>query len=122
MFTGIVEEMGAVTTMEKTLAGSRMTILAETVLADLNIGDSVSVNGTCLTIVSKGERDFSVDVSPETLSVTTLGQLMPGAPVNLERPMKLNERIGGHLVAGHVDGVGKIRIRQQDGNAVYFTI
>ena len=122
MFTGIVEEMGAVTTMEKTLAGSRMTILAETVLADLNIGDSVSVNGTCLTIVSKGERDFSVDVSPETLSVTTLGQLMPGAPVNLERPMKLNERLGGHLVAGHVDGVGTIRIRQQDGNAVYFTI
>lgn len=122
MFTGIVEEMGAVTMMEKTLAGSRMTILAETVLGDLKTGDSVSVNGICLTVVSRGERDFSVDVSPETLSVTTLGRLMPGAPVNLERPMKLNERIGGHLVAGHVDGVGTIRIRQQEGNAIYFTI
>ncbi len=122
MFTGIVEEMGAVTLMDKTLAGSRMTILAETVLGDLKTGDSVSVNGICLTVVSRGERDFSVDVSPETLSVTTLGRLMPGAPVNLERPMKLNERIGGHLVAGHVDGVGTIRIRRQEGNAIYFTI
>jgi riboflavin synthase len=122
MFTGIVEEMGAVTLMEKTLAGLRMTILAQTVMGDLRIGDSVSVNGICLTVVSKGEQDFSVDVSPETLLVTTLGQLTPGAPVNLERPMKLNERIGGHLVAGHVDGVGTIRIRQQEGNAIHFTI
>lgn len=122
MFTGIVEEMGAVTVMEKTLAGTRMTILAATVMGDLKIGDSVSVNGICLTVVSKGERDFSVDVSPETLSVTTLGQFAAGTPVNLERPMRLNERIGGHLVAGHVDGVGIIRSRQQEGNAIFFTI
>lgn len=122
MFTGIVEEMGAVTSMERTLAGTRMTILASTVMGDLKIGDSVSVNGTCLTVVAKGERDFVVDVSPETLSVTTLGRLAPGAPVNLERAMKLNERIGGHLVAGHVDGVGTIRSRHQEGNAIFFTI
>jgi riboflavin synthase len=122
MFTGIVEEMGAITMMEKTLAGTKMTVLASTVLSDLKIGDSISVNGICLTVVSKGERDFSVDASPETLSVTTLGQLLPGTPVNLERPMKLNERIGGHLVAGHVDGVGTVRSRQQEGNAIYFTI
>ncbi len=122
MFTGIVEEMGAVTSMEKTLAGTRLTILASTVMGDLKIGDSVSVNGTCLTVVTKGERDFSVEVSPETLSVTALGQLKSGAPVNLERAMKLNERIGGHLVAGHVDGVGIIRNRHQDGNAIVFTI
>jgi len=122
MFTGIVEEMGAITSLEKTLAGTRMTILASTVMGDLKIGDSVSVNGICLTVVSKGERDFSVDVSPETLSVTTLGHLTAGAPVNLERPMKLNERIGGHLVAGHVDGVGTIRSRHQEGNAIFFTI
>jgi riboflavin synthase len=122
MFTGIVEEMGAVTMMEKTLAGTRVTLLASTVLSDMKIGDSVSVNGICLTVVAKGERDFSVEVSPETLSVTTLGQLLPGTPVNLERPMKLNERIGGHLVAGHVDGVGTIRCRQQEGNAIFFTI
>lgn len=122
MFTGIVEEMGAVTLIEKTLAGARMTILASLVMGDLKVGDSISVNGICLTVVSRGERDFSVDVSPETLSVTTLGLLTAGTPVNLERPMKLNERIGGHLVAGHVDGVGTIRSRNQEGNALFFTI
>ncbi len=122
MFTGIVEEMGAVTAMEKTLAGTRVSFLASTVMSDLNVGDSVSVNGTCLTVVSKGDRDFAVDVSPETLSVTTLGLLAPGAPVNLERAMKINERIGGHLVSGHVDGVGTIRSRRQEGNAVLLTI
>ena len=122
MFTGIVEEMGAITTIEKTLAGTRLTILASAVMGDLKIGDSVSVNGTCLTVVTKGERNFVVEVSPETLSVTTLGQLTGGAPVNLERAMRLNERIGGHLVAGHVDGVGTIRSRHQEGNAICFTI
>ena len=122
MFSGIVEEMGAVTSMEKTLAGTRMTILGSAVMGDLMIGDSVSVNGTCLTVVSRTERDFVVEVSPETLSVTTLGHLPAGAPVNLERAMKLNERIGGHLVAGHVDGVGTIRSRHQEGNAIFFTV
>jgi riboflavin synthase len=122
MFTGIVEEMGAIASIEKTLAGTRLTILASAVMGDLKIGDSVSVNGTCLTVVTKGERNFVVEVSPETLSVTTLGQLTGGAPVNLERAMRLNERIGGHLVAGHVDGVGIIRSRHQEGNAIYFTI
>ncbi|MBA5867243.1 MAG: riboflavin synthase [Nitrospira sp. CR1.3] len=122
MFTGIVEEMGAVTSMEKTLAGTRMRILASTVMSDLKVGDSVSVNGTCLTVVTKGERDFVVEISPETLSVTTLGHLEAGAPVNLERAMKLNERIGGHLVAGHVDAVGTIRSRRQEGNAIVITI
>lgn len=122
MFTGIVEEMGAVISLEKTLAGTRLTILASTVMGDLKIGDSVSVDGTCLTVVTKSERDFVVEISPETLSVTTLGHLAAGAPVNLERAMKLNERIGGHLVAGHVDGVGTIRSRHQEGNAIFFTI
>jgi riboflavin synthase len=122
MFTGIVEEMGAVTAVEKTLAGTRLTILAATVLGDLKIGDSLSVNGTCLTVVAKSERNLVVEISPETLSVTTLGHLTAGAPVNLERAMKLNERIGGHLVAGHVDGVGTIRSRHQEGNAIFFTI
>lgn len=122
MFTGIVEEMGAVTALERSLTGTKMTVMAATVMGDLKIGDSISVNGTCLTVVSKGEKDFSVEVSPETLSVTTLGQLTAGAPVNLERAMKLNERIGGHLVAGHVDGVGTIRSRHQEGNAIFLTI
>lgn len=122
MFTGIVEEMGGITVMNKSLAGAKLTILASTVMSDLKIGDSVSVNGICLTVVSRSERDFSVEVSPETLSVTTLGSFAVGMPVNLERAMKLNERIGGHLVAGHVDGVGVIRSRQQDANTIVFTI
>jgi riboflavin synthase len=122
MFAGIVEEMGAVTSIEKTLAGTRMTILASTVMGDLKIGDSVSVNGACLTVVTKDVQNFAVEVSPETLSVTTLGHLTAGAPVNLERAMRLNERIGGHLVAGHVDGVGTIRSRHQEGNAIFFTV
>ena len=122
MFTGIVEEMGAVTLLEQTLGGTRLTVLASTVLADLKVGDSISINGTCLTVVAKGEQSFVVEASPETLSVTTLGQLTGGAPVNLERAMKLNERIGGHLVAGHVDGVGTIRSRRQEGNAIVLVI
>ena len=122
MFTGIIEEMGAVTSLQKTLAGTKLTILASTVIGDLKIGDSVSVNGICLTVVSKDKHDFSVEVSPETLLVTTLGHLTAGAPVNLERAMKLNERIGGHLVAGHVDGVGTIRGRHQEGNTIFFMI
>lgn len=122
MFTGIIEEIGAITVLRKTLAGTRLTILASTVMADLKIGDSVSVDGICLTVVSRSERDFSVDVSPETLSITTLGNFAVGLPVNLERAMKLNERIGGHLVAGHVDGVGVIRSRHQDANATILAI
>lgn len=122
MFSGIIEEMGAITVLRKTLAGTKLTILASTVMGDLKVGDSVSVDGICLTVVSRSERDFSVEVSPETLSVTTLGNFAVGLPVNLERAMKLNERIGGHLVAGHVDGVGVIRRRQQDANAIMFTI
>src|SRR5262249_35160995 len=118
MFTGIVEEMGAVTSMEKTLAGSRLTILASTVMSDLKIGDSVSVNGTCLTVVTKSAKNFVVEVSPETLSVTTLGHLTGGAPVNLERAMKLNERIGGPLVGGHVDGVGTMPNPRPAGNGI----
>jgi len=122
MFTGIVEEMGVVKSLEPTLAGLRLTILASTIMGDLPIGASVSVNGACLTVVAVGEREFTVDVSPETLAVTSLGKAAAGLPVNLERAMKLNERIGGHLVAGHVDGVGWVRERRQEGNAVILTI
>jgi riboflavin synthase len=122
MFTGIVEEMGAVASIESTLGGTRLTVLAATVLADLKVGDSISINGACLTVVAKHEGSFVVDVSPETLSITTLGRLAGGAPVNLERAMKFNARLGGHLVAGHVDGVGTIRSRRQEGNAVVLVV
>jgi len=122
VFAGIVEEMGAVKSLEKTLAGTRLTILAKTVMDDLPIGASISVNGACLTVVKRDDKEFTVDVSPETMGVTTLGNLSAGAPMNLERAIKLNERIGGHLVAGHVDGVGAVRSRKQDSNAIVLTI
>lgn len=122
MFSGIVEEMGAVKSAHKGLAGMRLSILASSILEDMSIGESVSVSGACLTVTEVGEQDFAVDVSIETLNKTTLGAAVPGVPVNLERAMKLNERIGGHLVTGHVDGVGTIRRREQDGNAIQFTV
>lgn len=121
MFAGIVEEMGAVKSLEKTLAGTRLTILAKMVMDDLPIGASISVNGACLTVVKRDDKEFTVDVSPETIGVTNFGNLSAGSPVNLERAMKLNERIGGHLVAGHVDGVGTVRERKRDGNATVLT-
>lgn len=122
MFTGIVEEMGVVRHLEKNLSGSRLRILAETVLNDMNPGASISVNGVCVTVVAVDGQEFAVDISPETLAVTTLGMLEPGIPVNLERAMKLSDRIGGHLVSGHVDGVGVIVARKQMGNALVLTI
>jgi riboflavin synthase len=122
MFSGIVEEMGAISILNKSLAGTRLTIIAATIMGDLPIGASVSVNGACLTVVARTDQDFSVDVSPETLQVTTLGSLASGSPVNLERAMKLNDRIGGHMVSGHVDGIGAIRSRHPDGNAVVLEI
>jgi riboflavin synthase len=122
MFSGIVEEMGALKAVEKSLGGARISILASTVLQDLNIGESVSVSGTCLTVTAIEDQDFYVDVSSETLNRTTLGSATAGAPVNLERAMKLNERIGGHLVTGHIDGIGLVRGRVQDGNSFHITI
>lgn len=122
MFAGIVEEMGAVKSLEKTLAGTRLTILAKVVMDDLPIGASINVNGACLTVVKRDDKEFTVDVSPETIAVTNIGKLSTGSPVNLERAMKLNERIGGHLVVGHVDGTGTVRERHQEGNGTVLMV
>ena len=121
MFSGIVEEMGVVKSLVPGLAGARLSILAGTVLKDLQLGQSVSVSGACLTAAEVGETDFAVDVSVETLGVTTLGTLTAGAAVNLERALKLDARLGGHLVTGHVDGTGILRERTQTGNTVLLT-
>ncbi len=122
MFTGIVEEMGVVKALDRSLGGVRLTILAAAAMEDLAVGSSISVNGVCLTVVEVAPREFAVDLSPETLAATTFQRLAAGTPVNLERSVRLGERLGGHLVAGHVDGVGVIRERTQDGNAVVLTI
>ena len=121
MFSGIVEEMGVIKSLVRGLAGARLSILASTVLKDLRPGESVSVSGACLTAAEVGEADFSVDVSVETLGVTTLGTLTAGAAVNLERALKLNARLGGHLVTGHVDGTGILRERTQTGDTILLT-
>lgn len=104
MFTGIVEELGSVASLE----GSRLRLHASTVLGDVTLGASIAVNGCCLTVVAWGEDWWEADVSDETFSRTSLGSLAPGDPVNLERPVRLEDRLGGHLVQGHVDAVGEI--------------
>ncbi len=122
MFSGIVEEMGAVQAIEKNLAGAKFSILASVILNDLQVGDSVSVSGACLTATTIEDKSFLVDVSTETLNCTHFGTITVGTPLNLERAMKLNARMSGHLVTGHVDGVGTLRVREQDGNAIYVTV
>ena len=122
MFSGIVEEMGVVKSLAPGLAGVRLSILAGLVLKDLQLGQSVSVSGACLTAAEVGETDFAVDVSVETLGVTTLGTLTAGAAVNLERALRLTDRLGGHLVTGHVDGTGILRERTQAGNTLLLTL
>jgi len=106
MFTGIVEELGSVVRRD----GGRLRIAARAVLEGAALGDSTAVNGCCLTVVAfdAGEGWWEADVTDETYSRTDLGQLAPGDPVNLERPVRLEDRLGGHLVQGHVDGVGEI--------------
>ena len=116
MFTGIVEEMGSVKALRREAGAARLVIAASTVLDSTAIGDSISVNGVCLTVVEMGADAFTADVAVETLSVTNLGELKAGARVNLERALQLSARIGGHLVSGHVDAVGRIRSRREEGS------
>lgn len=122
MFTGIIEELGVVHSLERGLQSAVLTILARRVTEGMNVGDSVTVNGVCLTAVRLTDHGFAVDVSPETLRVTALGNLAPGDGVNLERAMRLSDRLGGHLVSGHVEAVGRVLSRTPDGNAVNLTI
>lgn len=111
MFTGIVEERGTV----REVGGGRLAIAARHVLSDSDVGASLAVNGVCLTVVARGEDRLDFDLSGETLARSSLGGLAPGDPVNLERPVSLSARLGGHLVQGHVDGVGEIAGSERDG-------
>ena len=118
MFTGIVEEIGTI----NNLVNSVLTIHAEKVLTDIKLGDSIAVNGTCLTVVNFTESKFSVDLAPETLRRTTFGDLNPGDTVNLERALSANDRFGGHMVQGHVDATGRVISIRDEGDSSIFRI
>ncbi|RPA57966.1 riboflavin synthase [Aerococcus agrisoli] len=122
MFTGIIEEIGKVKAIQKGEKSSILTIAAKTVLADTIIGDSISVNGVCLTVTDLTADAFQMDVMAETLDRSNLGQLAIGQQLNLERALNLEKRLGGHIVSGHIDGVGTIESFRQDDNAVWVTI
>ncbi|WP_434310090.1 riboflavin synthase [Hominifimenecus sp. rT4P-3] len=122
MFTGIVEEVGVVKQIQKGSKSAVLTIQAKAVLEGTKIGDSIAVNGVCLTVVSLGNGCFSADVMHETINRSSLARLICGSRVNLERAMAADGRFGGHLVAGHVDGVGKIVEVRQDDTAIWYTV
>jgi riboflavin synthase len=123
MFTGLVETMGTVSRLDPDGAGGRHIVLAAAFAAELALGESVAVNGACLTVVERNEESFRFQAGPETLKRTNLGELDAGDRVNLERAVRFNDRLGGHLVQGHVDGIGRIsqRERQGDWEMVSFT-
>jgi riboflavin synthase len=108
IFTGIIEETGTINRIDRGINSSRINIKARTVLEGTKIGDSIAINGVCLTVTSLGNSHFTADIMAETLAKTNLGQLSSGQLVNLERAVRLGDRMGGHLVQGHVDGIGFI--------------
>ena len=118
MFTGLVEEVGSVAAAEPTERGLRLRIGADKVMSDLQIGDSIAVDGVCQTVVSLTPSDFEVEAMAPTLSRTTFGELGPGRRVNLERPLALGARLGGHMVQGHVDAVGRVERVERHGEHV----
>ena len=122
MFTGIVEELGTIRSIRRGAASAVLSIGAEAVLSDLRIGDSVAVNGVCLTATGVDGSGFTADVMHETLQRSSLGALGPGSRGNLERAMAADGRFGGHIVSGHIDGTGTITARRQDDNAVWYTV
>jgi riboflavin synthase len=122
MFTGIIEGLGTITAVRSSGLGRRMSIETDFALSGSKIGDSIAVSGACLTVVHLAGRRFDVDVSPETLTRTTLGDARAGERVNLERAMRLSDRIDGHLVSGHTDGTGVIDTRDVLGNAIQVAV
>jgi riboflavin synthase len=122
MFTGIIEELGIVNKIKLSADSAELSIKAQKVLEETKIGDSIAVNGVCLTVVRLDGQKFTVDVMAETLAKTSLAQLAPGSKVNLERALQLSSRLGGHIVSGHVDDVGTIRRISTAGIAALYEI
>lgn len=122
MFTGIVEEKGTIKSITKSGDAIKMSIQAPKIVEDVHLGDSIAVNGVCLTVTTFDKHTFAVDLMPETVKATSLRDLSNGSKVNLERAMAANGRFGGHFVSGHVDGIGTIIAKKPVSNAVYYEI
>lgn len=122
MFTGIIEEKGMISRIMKTASQAILTIKAKKVMEDIHIGDSIAVNGICLTVTSFSANEFQADVMHETLDRTSLKMLKPGSSVNLERAMAAGGRFGGHMVSGHIDGTGRITDIKEDSLAIWYII
>lgn len=122
MFTGLIAELGSVVALERQGESFHLTVAAVKVMENLKIGDSVAVNGVCLTVVKKSAGSFTADVMPETVRLTNIGELQPGSRVNLERTLRLCDGLDGHIVTGHVEGQGIIKSRVPEGIAVVVTI
>ncbi|MCY7854344.1 riboflavin synthase subunit alpha [Bacillus spizizenii] len=122
MFTGIIEETGTIESMKKAGHSMALTIKCSKILEDVHLGDSIAVNGICLTVTDFTKNQFTVDVMPETVKATSLNDLSKGSKVNLERAMAANGRFGGHFVSGHVDGTAEITRIEERSNAVYYDV
>lgn len=122
MFTGIIENLGSIREIRSSDQGRRLTIETDFIFTEMKIGDSISVNGACLTVVDIDGKRFKADVSPETLTKTILGGAKIGDRVNLERALRLSDRLDGHLVSGHVDGIGIVAKRKTAGNSMIITV
>ncbi len=122
MFTGIIEEIGMIAMIQTNGNSARLSIKGGLIFGDMKTGDSIAVNGVCLTVTEFGGNLFSADVMNETLKRTNLGELKAGSKVNLERAMRADGRFGGHIVSGHIDGTGRIIEKRNDGNALWITI
>ena len=120
MFTGLIETQGIVTQVERANGGARLQVYAPEFGRDMALGDSIAVDGACLTVAQFQRGAFVTDVSEETLTKTTLGELRQGGKVNLERALRLSDRLGGHMVTGHVEGIGKLLLRHSSGNSTIY--
>ena len=120
MFTGLIESVGKVQSLKRQGDSGQLRIISSFVEGDLQLGESIAVNGACLTVTAWDQSSFSVDISPETMNCTTLGMLRPNQQVNLERALCLADRLGGHLVSGHIDCIATVRRRYQDQNTIRF--
>ena len=122
MFTGLIEEIGSIKSIKRGGKSIRLTVSARKIMGDVKLGDSIATNGICLTVISFDSTGFAADVMPETMSRTSFEQLSAGSRVNLERALRVGDRLGGHMVSGQVEGLGEVVAKEEDDNAIWVSI